>query len=77
VIKQTAPIYIRKRKTPRIAAAIGGASFLVQTRLLFNLEQMPNPSEVLLLNGIHSAPIKRKRKTPLRLNNPGDVFKQL
>jgi len=47
-----------QEKTPPIAAATGGASILVETRLLFNLEQVQSPSEMPHLNGNRSAPIK-------------------
>jgi len=54
----------RTKNTPLIAAASGGASFLVKTRLLFNLEQVPSPAEVPHLDELRNAPSKRKRKTP-------------
>ena len=66
-----------KEKTPPIAPATDGASSVRKQCLLFILEQVSNPSDVPNLNRIHNAPIKRKEKTPPRLNNRGDVFKQL
>jgi hypothetical protein len=66
----------RKRKTPTRLHVLVVSHLRTRKQLLFNLEQVANPSEVLHLNGIHNTSIKRKRKTPLRLKNLGGVFKQ-
>jgi hypothetical protein len=51
------------KKTP-IAAGTASASFLVDTRLLLNFEQVANPLELHHLNRLDNAAPKRKRKTP-------------